>query len=306
MIPKLVSNSFFRMCLRDTVLLPCRPRGPGCRCGARGPVSLRRPPRAAPRGPAAPSPALGGPPGPGLPFAAAPCAPSGRRKAGAGSAPARHRPSREGRLHAGAGSAAAAAAEGTRRRRAGPSMASADRGGPGPRPGGTAGGAAGAPGPPSGRSGGGGARAAVEKRGPYMVTRAPSLPAKLPKPRDLARAVLRRKGVQGAPPPRPGSSAKRSVKFNKGYTALSQSPDENLVSLDSDSDGELESRYSSGYSSAEQVNQDVSRQLLQDGYHLDEIPDDEDLDLIPPKPMASSTCSCCWCCPGDSSSCTLQ
>ncbi|XP_025327848.1 protein FAM219B isoform X1 [Canis lupus dingo] len=294
------------MCLRHTVLLPCRPRGPGCRCGARGPVSLRRPPRAAPRGPAAPSPALGGPPGPGLPFAAAPCAPSGRRKAGAGSAPARHRPSREGRLHAGAGSAAAAAAEGTRRRRAGPSMASADRGGPGPRPGGTAGGAAGAPGPPSGRSGGGGARAAVEKRGPYMVTRAPSLPAKLPKPRDLARAVLRRKGVQGAPPPRPGSSAKRSVKFNKGYTALSQSPDENLVSLDSDSDGELESRYSSGYSSAEQVNQDVSRQLLQDGYHLDEIPDDEDLDLIPPKPMASSTCSCCWCCPGDSSSCTLQ
>ncbi|XP_041602401.1 protein FAM219B isoform X2 [Vulpes vulpes] len=136
-------------------------------------------------------------------------------------------------------------------------MASADRSGPGPRPGGTAGGAAGAPGPPFGRSGGGGARAAerppaaVEKRGPYMVTRAPSLPAKLQKPRDLAKAVLRRKGVLGAPPPRPDSSAKRSVKFNKGYTALSQSPDENLVSLDSDSDGELESRYSSGYSSAE-------------------------------------------------------
>ncbi|KAM4826317.1 protein FAM219B isoform 2-T2 [Thomomys bottae] len=141
----------------------------------------------------------------------------------------------------------------------------------------------------------------LEKRGPYMVTRAPSLQAKLQKHRDLAKAVLRRKGMLGPLPSRPDSSGKRSVKFNKGYTPLSQSPDENLVSLDSDSDEELGSR-SSGYSSAE-VNQDVSRQLLEDGYHLDEIPDDEALDLIPPKPMASS-CSCS-CCLGDSS-CTLQ
>ncbi|KAF7484458.1 Hypothetical predicted protein [Marmota monax] len=182
---------------------------------------------------------------------------------------------------------------------------------PGARPGGASGHAAGAVGPPSGRSASGSLRlgertpATMEKRGPYMVTRAPSIQAKLQKHRDLAKAVLRRKGMLGSLPNRPDSSGKRSVKFNKGYTALSQSPDENLVSLDSDSDGELESRYSSGYSSAEQVNQDVSRQLLQDGYHLDEIPDDEDLDLIPPKPMASSTCSCCWCCLGDSS-CTLQ
>ncbi|XP_021571302.1 protein FAM219B isoform X2 [Carlito syrichta] len=180
--------------------------------------------------------------------------------------------------------------------------------GPGPRPGGARDRAAG---PPSGQMGSRALRpgdripAAVEKRGPYMVTRAPSIQAKLQKHRDLAKAVLRRKGMLGASPNRPDSSGKRSVKFNKGYTALSQSPEENLVPLDSDSDGELESRYSSGYSSAE-VNQDVSRQLLQDGYHLDEIPDDEDLDLIPPKPMASSSCSCCWCCPGDSSSCTLQ
>lgn len=181
----------------------------------------------------------------------------------------------------------------------------------GPRPGAVPDGAAGAAGLPSARSGGAALRlgerppAAMEKRGPYMVTRAPSIQAKLQKHRDLAKAVLRRKGMLGALPNRPDSSGKRSVKFNKGYTALSQSPEENLVSLDSDSDGELESRYSSGYSSAEQVNQDVSRQLLQDGYHLDEIPDDEDLDLIPPKPIASSSCSCCWCCLGDSS-CTLQ
>ncbi|XP_074153072.1 protein FAM219B [Sminthopsis crassicaudata] len=147
---------------------------------------------------------------------------------------------------------------------------------------------------------------AVEKRGPYIMARMPSIQAKLQKHRDLAKAVLRRKGVMGASSQHASSSGKRSVKFNKGYAALNQSADENLVSLDSDSDGELESRYSSGYSSAEQVNQDLNRQLLQDGYHLDEMPDDEDLDLIPPKPMASSSCTCCCCCLGEAFSCTVQ
>ncbi|NXL82210.1 F219B protein, partial [Leptocoma aspasia] len=134
----------------------------------------------------------------------------------------------------------------------------------------------------------------VEKRGPYIMSKPPSIQAKLKRQRELAKAALRRQGLLGAhtalkPTP------KRSVKFSKGYTALSQTADENLVSLDSDSDGEPGSRCSSGYSSAEatplcplqQVTQDLSRQLLQDGYHLDEVPDDEDLDLIPPKPTAS-------------------
>ncbi|XP_045442761.1 protein FAM219B isoform X4 [Pipistrellus kuhlii] len=94
-------------------------------------------------------------------------------------------------------------------------------------------------GPPSAPSGRGAPRqgeppAAVEKRGPYMVKRGPSLQAKLQKHRDLAKAALRRKGMLRASPSRPDSSGKRSVKFNKGYTALSQSPDENLVSLNSD------------------------------------------------------------------------
>ncbi|NXA72643.1 F219B protein, partial [Thryothorus ludovicianus] len=127
----------------------------------------------------------------------------------------------------------------------------------------------------------------VEKRGPYIMSKPPSIQAKLKRQRELAKAALRRQGLLGAPTD-PKPTPKRSVKFNKGYTALSQTADENLVSLDSDSDGDSGSRYSSGYSSTEaSVTQDLSRQLLQDGYHLDEVPDDEDLDLIPPKPATS-------------------
>lgn len=55
-----------------------------------------------------------------------------------------------------------------------------------------------------------------------------------------------------------------------------------------------------------QVHPDLSKQLLQDGYRLDEIPDDEDLDLIPPKAMGSSMCCCLdgpSCCLDGPSSC---
>ncbi|XP_065590292.1 protein FAM219B [Cyrtonyx montezumae] len=148
----------------------------------------------------------------------------------------------------------------------------------------------------AGQRGGG-----TTRSGPYTLSRAP---AALQRQREVAKAALQRHGLLGGPgrpPPKP--AAKRSVKFHKGYVALSQTADESLVSLDSDSDGELESRGSSGYSSAEQVNQDLSRQLLQDGYHLDEVPDDEDLDLIPPKTAATSSCPCCF---RDSLSCVVQ
>ncbi|KAM5171397.1 protein FAM219B isoform 1-T1 [Mantella aurantiaca] len=143
----------------------------------------------------------------------------------------------------------------------------------------------------------------LEKKGPYLMGKGPTLQAKLQRQRDLARAALRKKGMLGGAGKVKAAPKSRSVKFNKGYAALSQASDETLVSLDSDSDAELESKCSSGYSSAEQVSQDVNRQLLQDGYRLDEIPDDEDLDLIPPKPDRSLACSCCF---GESLSCCIQ
>uniref|UniRef100_A0A3B3BPX3 Family with sequence similarity 219 member Ab n=1 Tax=Oryzias melastigma TaxID=30732 RepID=A0A3B3BPX3_ORYME len=98
----------------------------------------------------------------------------------------------------------------------------------------------------------------------------------------------------------------RLVVPNKGYSSLDQSPDEKpLVALDTDSDDDFDmSRYSSsGYSSAEQINQDLNIQLLKDGYRLDEIPDDEDLDLIPPKSV-NPTCMCCQA--ASSTTCQIQ
>ncbi|XP_072258285.1 protein FAM219B isoform X3 [Pyxicephalus adspersus] len=143
----------------------------------------------------------------------------------------------------------------------------------------------------------------LEKKGPYLMGKGPTIQAKLQRQRELARAALRKKGMLGGTGKVKAAPKSRSVRFNKGYAALSQASDETLVSLDSDSDAELESRCSSGYSSAEQVSQDLNRQLLQDGYHLDEIPDDEDLDLIPPKPDRVLSCPCCA---GESWSCCIQ
>ncbi|XP_026086039.1 protein FAM219B [Carassius auratus] len=162
---------------------------------------------------------------------------------------------------------------------------------------------------------------AVEKRGPYLMFKAPGFHTTLQKHRDTARRALQKRGLGSGRTRHKRTDVRMrmslnymqtqiftfmhlgrcfhaNVSFSKGYAALSQTGEDSLVSLDSDSDAELDC--SSGYSSAE-VHPELSRQLLKDGYHLDEIPDDEDLDLIPPKALSSSVCCC-----SDAVSCCLQ
>uniref|UniRef100_A0A673GBS6 Protein FAM219B-like n=1 Tax=Sinocyclocheilus rhinocerous TaxID=307959 RepID=A0A673GBS6_9TELE len=126
---------------------------------------------------------------------------------------------------------------------------------------------------------------AVEKRGPYIVSKAPAFHTTLQKHRDTARRALQKRGLLHQTRHKP-----KTVKFSKGYAALSQTGEDSLVSLDSDSTFDI-----SDNSVSRQVHPDLSRQLLKDGYHLDEIPDDEDLDLIPPKALSSSSVCCCCC-----------
>ena len=55
---------------------------------------------------------------------------------------------------------------------------------------------------------------------------------------------------------------------------------------------------------SKQAQYEITQQLIKDGYNLDLEPDDEDLDLIPPRPL-NERCVCCQT-PYAVSSCVLQ
>ncbi|XP_032809585.1 protein FAM219A-like [Petromyzon marinus] len=149
-------------------------------------------------------------------------------------------------------------------------------------------------------------RRSKEKLGLSVNYRPSPLQIKIQRQREGVRRTEGRNGTAGKTPVRrsPNSrsvlSRARLLVPNKGYEAVGQSADHRpLVQFDSDSEEELDmSQHSSGYSSSE-INPDLSRQLLKDGYRLDEVPDDEDLDLIPPRPVGQACMCCC-------SSCTVQ
>ncbi|KAI4819990.1 Protein FAM219A [Dissostichus eleginoides] len=110
---------------------------------------------------------------------------------------------------------------------------------------------------------------------PVTINYKPSpLQRKIEKQRDLARKGSLKNGTAV------GSPVNQQPKKN------------NVMARTRDDDFDMSRYSSSGYSSAEQINQDLNIQLLKDGYRLDEIPDDEDLDLILPKSV-NPTCMCC-------------
>uniref|UniRef100_A0A023G7F8 Protein FAM219A n=1 Tax=Amblyomma triste TaxID=251400 RepID=A0A023G7F8_AMBTT len=73
----------------------------------------------------------------------------------------------------------------------------------------------------------------------------------------------------------------------QGSTAQPSGDTEPLVTWKSDSEEDFEFQPTSKAAARE-----ITQQLIRDGYDLDLTPDDDDLDLIPPKPL-SQRCSCC-------------
>lgn len=53
-----------------------------------------------------------------------------------------------------------------------------------------------------------------------------------------------------------------------------------------------EDEFAVGAPLSREAQREITQQLIKDGYNLDLEPDDEDLDLIPPRPL-QERCACC-------------
>ncbi|XP_067144410.1 protein FAM219A isoform X2 [Centruroides vittatus] len=67
---------------------------------------------------------------------------------------------------------------------------------------------------------------------------------------------------------------------------VTKSDEHPLVTWESESDDDYEF-----HSLSKSATREITQQLIRDGYNLDLTPDDEDLDLIPPKPL-NQRCAC--------------
>nr|CAB3244449.1 protein FAM219A-like [Phallusia mammillata] len=134
----------------------------------------------------------------------------------------------------------------------------------------------------------------VTEKQPLKTKYEPSgLQVKLQKQRDRVRNSQHRNSPITNGPKKSSlmSAARMQIpRSSGGYQRLDNSP---LVTLESDSEDEIFLSYNRS-SSARQVNKEMSQQLAKDGYQLDEVPDDEDLDLIPPSDFRRPNhCECC-------------
>ncbi|BFY98212.1 hypothetical protein BsWGS_01252 [Bradybaena similaris] len=131
----------------------------------------------------------------------------------------------------------------------------------------------------------------------YKALKKPSeLQKKIERQRDIAR---RSTSVPVEQQPKKNSFVSRSrLAIPSGHTRLTQK-DLNLTSTSTDqqplvaimSDESEEDEFDI-LRLPKAAHKEITEQLIKDGYNLDLEPDDEDLDLIPPRPL-KERCSCC-------------
>ncbi|KAL3866454.1 hypothetical protein ACJMK2_043750 [Sinanodonta woodiana] len=120
-----------------------------------------------------------------------------------------------------------------------------------------------------------------------LLKKTSELQKKIEKQRDKSRG---NSAVKRQPGKKPFMSMNRLLYPNKKEDYHSSHQDQQpLVAIMSD-DSEEDEFAVPRLSKAAQ--REITQQLIKDGYNLDLEPDDEDLDLIPPRPL-NERCSCC-------------